>query len=231
MPNRLKDLPLFAGLRTESIEALTDHLPRRTFKKGQKLFQQGERRLEVYILIEGKVEVLAEGQDGRSAAIVFHQAPYLIGTIEIWRERPSLGSVIALEPCEVLVMSKREFLKFLNSNHQVCLNMVQHMSNLLYKTAKDRRILLFGEVDHLVANLLCYFAQLYGEEKPFGTIVRKELNKSEIAQTLGVARRSVIRAMDSLSRDGLLEVDGKQLVIPSLEALKRRAQTPVVKTV
>ncbi len=222
----LKKLPLFASLTYEQIDRLTEEMPRQSFKKDELLIRQGEKDLQAYVLIEGKVGVYAESHEGIKSTLVFHEAPVVLGEIEIWQERPYLGSVVAIEPCTTLVMNKKRYIKLLHSNHQVCINMVQLLSNQLYQDATAVRMRLFGRVEHLVAGTLCSFAQLYGEEHRYGVLIRKEINKSEIAEILGVARRSVIRAFETLEEEKLIQLEKKQLVIPDLPALRRKANAP-----
>lgn len=224
--DKLKQLPLFASLPYETIERLTSDLPRQSFKKEQLLIRQGEKDLQAFLLTEGKVGVYTESHEGIKSTLVFQEAPSILGEIEIWQERPYLGSVVAIEPCTAIVLSKKNYLKLLHSNHQVCINMVQLLSNQLYRDATAVRMRLFGRVEHLVAGTLCSFAQLYGEEHRYGILIRKEINKSEIAEILGVARRSVIRAFDTLEEEKLIQLDKKQLVIPDIIALRRKANAP-----
>ena len=78
----------------------------------------------------------------------------------------------------------------------------------------------------MVAGTHCSFAQLYREEHRYGILIRKEINKSEIAEILGVARRSVIRAFETLEEEKLVQLEKKQLVIPDIVALRRKANAP-----
>lgn len=227
MLDRLKQLPLFSSLPFEVIEKLTKEFPKQNFKKDQLLIKQGDKNLQAYLLMEGKAGVYAESSGGVKTTLVFLEAPCLIGEIEIWQERPYLGSVVAIEPCTALVISKKNYMKMLHSNHQVCINMVQLLSNHLYQDATASRMRLFGRVEHLVANTLCSFAKLYGEEHRYGILIRKDINKSEIAEILGIARRSVIRAFEQLEEEKLIQLDKKQLVIPDLAALKKKASAPL----
>ena len=224
MSERLHQLPMFASIKAEVVEHLTRDIPRKLFKKGDTIIKQGSRDFKAYVLVEGKVGVWAESKEGVKTTVIFHTAPFVLGLLEIWRERPALGTIVAMETCETLVFTKRDFLRLVQSSHQFCINLLQIVSNLSYKMAKDRRIRLFGKVEHLVANTLCSFAQLYGEEHRYGTLVRKDVNKSEIAEILGVARRSVIRAFEQLESENLIQINRRELVIPDVEALRKKAQ-------
>lgn len=226
MLDKLKQLPLFRSVGFETLKTLTENLPYQTFKTGDFLIRQGEPQRQAYLLNEGRVEVFAEPREGIKTTLVFLEAPSLIGEMEVLRELTSIASVVALEPCSVLIFSQENYLKMLQSNHQICFNLVQMLSQELYEDATSARMRLFGRVEHLVANTLCSFAKLYGENHAYGVLVRKDINKSEIAEILGVARRSVIRAFEQLESEKLIQVDRKQLIIPDLTALQQKASSP-----
>lgn len=225
---KIHEFALFTGLRFETIEALLASFPKRTFKRGQTLLRQGAKAETVYILTEGRIGVQADSKTGLKTTIIFHEAPYIVGHIEMWKDRPLLANVVAYESCEVIEMPKKAYLKMLQSNHQVSINMVKILSNLIYETARDHHVRMFGQVDHLIANMLCSFARLYGEEKAGGVRITREMSKSELADILGVARRSVIRALQDLESQGLIQSDGKEIFVPNLAALQAKAFTAVL---
>ena len=191
--------------------------------------KQGDPATRGYLLLEGKVEVIAETSavtDRQRRTVIYHVAPYVVGFIELIQKRPLLGTVVALERVESLEVDRAAYLAILQRNHQLCVNAIKMLSDLLWQMAEDRRVRLFGSVDHLVANSICYLARLYGEARSNGVLITKELNKSALAESLGVARRSVIRAIENLETEKLVEVSGRQVWIPDLKALQQRARDP-----
>lgn len=228
MYRELQQFPLFAGLSPTAIEALVKDLKPKAFRTGETLMRQGEPATKGYLLLEGKVEVLAEstgtGDARQKRTIIYHAAPHVVGFIELLQKRPLLGTVVALERVQGLEVDRAAYMGILQRNHQLCVNAIKMLSDLLWQTAEDRRVRLFGAVDHLVANSICYLARLYGEARSNGVLVTKELNKSALAESLGVARRSVIRAIENLESEGLVEVSGRQVWIPDLKRLQQRAR-------
>ena len=217
--------PLFAAIDGDKVEALTAPLPRKQFRKGDIIIKQGGKDLKGYLLIEGKVGIYAES-DGIKTTLLTQPAPFLFGEIELLQEKPNLASVVAMEPCTVLILTRPVLLQWLHSNHQLSINFAQMVTRVLYNTAVSWRLRIFGQVEHLVANTLCSYAQMYGEEHRYGVLVQKEINKSELAEIVGVARKSIIRALDQLQKEGLIQLDKKQLIIPDLGALRAKANAP-----
>jgi len=225
---KLYSFALFSGLRHEAVESLVTQFALKKFNRGQALIKQGAKAENVYLLTEGRVGVQADSKTGLKTTIIFHEAPYIVGHVELWKDRPSLANVIAIEKCEALEMPKKDYLKMLQANHQLSINMVKILSNLIHETARDAHVRMFGQVDHLIANTLCSFARLYGEEREDGVRIRREMSKSELALILGIARRTVIRALQDLQAQGLIQMDGKEVLIPNLTALQAKAFTAVL---
>lgn len=215
--------PLLRGIDFQTIKRLVENLPQRNFKKGDMIIKQGERCLEAYLLLSGKVEVFYTTEEDERVTIIFHKAPFMFGEIEIFEERPYLASVSAIEPCETMAVSKKNYLEMLHTSHQLAINAVQLLSNLLVQTARDRRVKIFGTVENLLANLLCTYASLFGEAHGKGVAVKRRINKSELSKVLGVARQSAIRAFDALVHEKAIELRGKELFIPDIKALQRRS--------
>ncbi len=58
----LKSVPLFAGLSGEQLLPVADIVQRVNFDKGEVVFEQGEPGSHVYLVLEGEVEVLHDGE-------------------------------------------------------------------------------------------------------------------------------------------------------------------------
>lgn len=225
MNDALKRHPIFHGVSPTLVDKLMRSCERKRFRKGEFIVKQGDVALEVFIFLEGKFEVFYLSREGIKTTIIYHEAPHITGEIEVFDNHRYLANVVAMEPCDTLRLTKKKYLELLHSNHQICINIVKLLSNLLCQTGEDRRVKFFGRVDHLLANLLCYHASMFGERHSYGILVKKEINKKEMAESLAVARRSIIEAFKKLQEEKLIYLEGKQLVIPNLAALQHKAKT------
>lgn len=220
----LMTLPAFAGVPLDEIVRLTQNLPRKNFKRGDRIIRRGQYAKEAYLLLKGKVEVFQQSEVGLRITVLYHEAPFFFGEIELFEERAYSANVKAMESCETLVVSKNNYLKILHSNHQVAVNMIHLLSNLLCEIIENRRIQLFGRTENSLANLLWYHAKLFGKKEKEGTTIQKPLNKSELATVLGISRPSIINAFKQLQKEGLVILKNKYLFIPSIEALLAKAR-------
>lgn len=222
MASKFYKFSLFSGISTAQVDRLTEKFRSRRFKKGENLCTQGAKTGPVVLLVEGRVGVQAETSSGRKTIFIFHDAPYIFGHLEVWDNKPVIANVVAMESCSALILSREEYLQLLQSNHQLAVNMVKMLSKLIRHTSEDQYVRMFGQVEDRVANTLCAMARLYGEERSDGILIRKELSKTELASILGIARRTVIRAFQTLEDEGLVIVTGKEWLLPDIIALQHK---------
>ena len=224
MHRNLLQLELFNGIPVEVIEKLIHRLPEKTFKTGELLIEHGSPAVKMFLLLEGKVDIYYLSQEGIKTTLHYKEGPAIAGQIELFNGQPYLANVEALEPCNTIVLTRHDFMNLIHKNHQVCINLSRILSLLLCETGINRKVKFFGRVENNLANILCHHAKLYGEEHSYGTLLKKELNKQALAESLGVARQSVVAAFKKLEKRGLILVDGKQVLIPNVNALQTMAQ-------
>lgn len=215
--------PFFSQLSRREVEVLLSGLPKRTFKNGDFILRQGEPCMKAHLLLEGKVEVSTTGPRDNEVHIMLHQAPSLFGIIEIWREARHLGNIVALEPCTTLELDKAAFLRLLHSSHQACVSIIQFLSDQIYQNGSDHRTRLFGSAEHALASYLLAHAASLGEQTQAGVVLRMPINKSQIANSLGMSRRQIIRAFEILTEAKLIEGQSGQLIILDPEGLRRKS--------
>jgi len=225
MTNALSKSALFSGVPIEIIEGLVKGFPRISFQKNDVILQQGQAPKYAYILIEGRVAIHHKAPRGQSTTVLYHYAPYIFGHVEILRDDTlNIGSVTAHSSCQLLRLTRSNYISLLQTNHQVCFNVVRILNSLLLKTSDNQKIRSFGKVEHRLARALWSLARLEGIPHQGGQLVQKKINKSQLARTLGVTRKSIIQGFNKLEREHLVEISAGQCFIPNLKELNARAK-------
>jgi CRP-like cAMP-binding protein len=96
----LQATPLFAGLSSETLEALVSHLTIVHLEATEVLFQEGEPGDALYVIVEGEVAVLAEGPPRVEMARL--GAGSFIGEVALMTDQPRSATVAATTPSELL---------------------------------------------------------------------------------------------------------------------------------
>jgi len=216
----LYESPLFKGLDPDKVDRAVSGLPTRSFRPDDYLIRQGDYHPEILLITSGSYRVLYREGDNIRITYLFHQAPGMVGQIEIFTERPYLGNVIAITDCEAVVLPREDYLSLLNREPVCAVNMVMFLSNLLCTVGDERRIDLFGQAKHIVARTLVSLAKLLGEEKENRVGIPRAVSKTELAELFGLSRRSVIRACEELEAAELVAFQKGEVSLPFLKRIR-----------
>jgi monovalent cation:H+ antiporter-2, CPA2 family len=99
--------PLFAGLTTEQRETVALHFQRRSAQPGERLIRVGDKADVVYFISIGKVEVIVNGYRVQMGSGEF------FGEMALLSGQPRSADVTALDFCELLTLSGRDFRELL----------------------------------------------------------------------------------------------------------------------
>lgn len=198
---------------------MSSKFPVRRYKKGEFIVKQSKKFSGVCLLKEGEVEVVYETRLGHERIIATQSAPMLIGHLEAWSEQRSLASVRARKPSAAALITRPDFFKLLQSSHQLCINLIRITSLMYCEAGHDRRLDIFGQIENLLANMICTLA-VTGDKD-----INVELpNKTHLAKVLGVSRKSIIRAMKNLEAEGLIKsVNSSKIWVSDLKKLRERS--------
>jgi CPA2 family monovalent cation:H+ antiporter-2 len=107
-PDELAErFPLFAGLTPEQRETVALHFQPRSAQPGERLIRAGDKADVVYFISKGEVEVVVNGHKTKMGPGDF------FGEIALLSGRSRSADVIALDFCNLLTLSQRDFRELL----------------------------------------------------------------------------------------------------------------------
>ena len=111
---RLKDVPLFAGLSSKELKLIAHLATYLEEPAGTTLTAQGASGNEFIIVLEGDVEVVKDGE-----VIATRGAGDYFGEIALLDNRPRTATVVAITPVVIEVIERREFLGLVAENPEI----------------------------------------------------------------------------------------------------------------
>ncbi len=94
-----------------------------SFAAGEELIQQGDEADHVFIIIEGHAEAYV---DGHRVGDV--QKDEIFGAMAVFTREKRSATVIASEPCTVMVIPKEQFLGLMQSNPRIAHSLIESMA-------------------------------------------------------------------------------------------------------
>ena len=112
--DRLRQTELFAGLSDAEASVLATFVEQVTVEPETVIVRQGDVADSLYVIHSGEVEVRSRGADGESTAIATLGAGDYFGEIGVLTASERIADVVALQPTELLRVSKDDYERYLS---------------------------------------------------------------------------------------------------------------------
>jgi CRP/FNR family cyclic AMP-dependent transcriptional regulator len=205
----LKAVPLFASFPDEQLRMLTTVVLRKSATRATTIMAGGDATDSLYIVLSGRLKVMMSDAEGKEVILSILGPGEFFGEMGLIDDAPRSASVVTLEPCELLYLSKRDFKKSLAENFEMAMAVMRGLVRRLREADRKIGSLALLDVYGRVARLLLDMAEDVNGEK----IVTKRLPKQDIAKMIGASREMVSRVMKDLQVGGYIEMRGSSIVL------------------
>src|SRR6516225_809134 len=103
--SQLREIGLFGALSDEILDHLCRTLHQKRVGAGEAVFREGDPAREMYVLIDGEMEVLKKSRRGRDQRVAVLGPNDSFGEMSIIDMQPRSATVRAVAPSRVLRMS------------------------------------------------------------------------------------------------------------------------------
>ncbi|MFN3477488.1 MAG: Crp/Fnr family transcriptional regulator, partial [Candidatus Methylomirabilales bacterium] len=135
-------------------------------------------------------------------------------------EGPQEAIAEALEDSLLCIIQRRDFEALLRRKPDLALRVTKFIGFKRKRIESRLEDLVFKDVPGRLAALLLQLAKDYGVLDRRGVLLRIKLSQRELANLIGASREMVNHALSQFRRKRLVDVEGRQIVILSQEALK-----------
>lgn len=205
----LKSVPLFASFPDDQLRALATLVTRRSAPRSSLIMAAGDATESLYVVISGRLKVMMGDADGKEVILSLIGPGEFFGEMGLIDDSPRSASVIAIEPCELLSLSRRDFKKCMAENFDMTMAVMKGLVRRLREADRKIGSLALLDVYGRVARLLIDMSENVNGQK----IVTKRLPKQDIAKMIGASREMVSRVMKDLQMGGYIEMRGSTIVV------------------
>ncbi len=189
----------------------------RTYKSGEVIYDEGNHANNIYLLKSGVIKSHKIDEFGKELITKIFKADEFFGYTSLTENIPYLESATAMEKAEVVAISKDDLKKMLKQNHKLTLEFIQLLADNLIEFKEQLLQMAYGSVKKKTASTILQFAEKI-PSKSEGTI---KISRSDLASVAGIATESLIRTLSSLKKDGLIDIEGRNITVLDVEKLKR----------
>ena len=100
--DRLREIGIFGALSDTTLERLTQDLAQLRFAPGEVVFKEGDPAREMFVVLDGELEVLKRSRKGRDARVAILGPNDAFGEMSIIDVMPRSATIRALAPTRLL---------------------------------------------------------------------------------------------------------------------------------
>lgn len=217
----LAQVPLFAGLAPEQLTRLAEACRRRLVRADETLFFEGDPGHTLYLVVSGQIKIQRVTPSGKLVVLALRGPGEHVGEMALLDGEPRSADAVTVEPCELLMLDRDQFLRCMGEQPQIALNMLASLTRRLREAANQ--VEGFRELDVLgrVAAVLLELAESHGEIEDAGIRITLRVTQQELADRIGATRVSVNKALGRLKRVRAIRAESGDLVVTNRGELQR----------
>lgn len=209
LTRQIAGIPLFAGLSGLQKEALARTVVRRAFRKGERVFSEGDEGTGFYAVVSGRVKIFKISPEGKEQILHFVGPGGSFGEASVFTGQAFPADAVAAAQTVLLFFPRTSLISLIRSDPALALNMLAQLSQRLRQFAGLIEDLSLKEVPGRLAKYLLY---LGGRDGDAGA-VELDVPKGQLASLLGTIPETLSRILAKMNRQGLIRSRGAQVRI------------------
>lgn len=183
------------------LKYLTDHSFKLvSYKKGEVIYSPGQKPRYVYFIKSGEIRMATVNEDGKEFIQGVFKAKQYFGEPAMLLQRPYLAYTIASKDTEVFLLDQAAFLKLLEEDRELSMELIKTLSSRLYYKSMMLEELANEQAEHRLSTLIHYLCADIGK----GEVLK--VTRQDLADRSGLRVETVIRTMKKMAHEGKLKL-------------------------
>jgi len=213
---------LLSGLSEDERRLIIAKMSRRSFKKGETLFHEGDPGDSLHLLLKGRVAVRVSTPNGDVATLSVQGPGSSFGEQAlVSAESRRTASVVALEPVETRMLHRNDFDDLRRRHPSAERFIVDALAEQVRRLSAQVLDALYVAADKRVVRRVADLVLLYDDgSSPFEIPVKQE----DLASMAGTTRPTANRVLKHLEDDGLIALGRGRIDVLDADGIRRRAR-------
>ena len=181
------------------------------------IYREGQNSNYIYLINKGVVKCYKLDEQGKELTTALYKEDDLFGYTSFTQNLPYQETATAIKEVELVGLSKNELKNVLNNNHKVTLELIQLLTDDLTLVKDQLLHMAYSSVNQKTAATILKFAEKLNR-KPEDAI---RISRNDLASVAGIATETLIRTMSRFKKEGLIEIEGRNIKILDLNKLQQ----------
>ena len=221
----LAKVTIFSGLTDSELSFLVQRAVARQCSPGETVFTEGEPCSGLYVVEKGHIRVFKSSASGREQVLSIDGPGSSVAEVPVFDGGNYPASGAAVDNATLLFVRKQDFHALCLAHPEVALKVLRVVGARLRRLVGIIEELSFTTVRHRLASFLIRLAQGEGKRTADGVEIMLPASHQELASQIGTVRELVSRNLSRLQAEGLLKVEGRNVIVRDLKALEAELQS------
>jgi CRP/FNR family transcriptional regulator, cyclic AMP receptor protein len=213
---------LLQDLSDESLEQLAARARRRTYRRGEVLFHEGDPGDALVILETGTVKVIVYSESGDETVLAIVGPGESFGELAVIDGAARSATVQALEAVEALSIPRSALLEVVRSHPPTCERLLGALAAKIRYLTTTVSDLAFLNLEGRLAKKLLELANDRGREVGGAREIQLALTQEDLAGMVGATRASVNKVLGWYEDRGLISRTGRRITVRDARRLQQR---------
>jgi len=215
----LESSSIFKYLNTDEVTTINFEKDFRQYKRGDILYQEGNRISGFYCINSGIIKVFKTGFDGKEQIIRFAKKGDIIAYRSVLSNELACTSAKVIADCQACFIPSEILISFIKTNPNFALELLKLACHELGEANSFITDIAQKTVRERLAEVLLFLFNDFGlDNQQFLNI---SLTREELANIVGTATESVIRLLSEFKSDKLIELNGRRIKILNTKGLEK----------
>jgi CRP/FNR family transcriptional regulator, cyclic AMP receptor protein len=206
-------LDVLASIPEEYRASVIERCERRTYRKGETIWSQGEPAGFVAFLARGKAMSMYQSRSGKVGTTGFWCAGDILGAGDLGSKTTRMMTVRCLEPCVLYTLSYPRFDRLVERFPELARAVIQALSIRLRWVTRLAVILETESGYQRVCAVLLALVDKFAVPCPQGILIGLRLTHEDLASMSGVSRQYANVTLSDLRKRGCLVIDKRSIIL------------------
>lgn len=222
----LKKVQMFHGLTEPELSYLASRALVKQYDHNQLVFSEGEPCTGLYVVADGTIRIFKTSPNGREQVLGIEGPGSSVAELPVFDGGSYPASVSSLSKSKLIFISRKDFQALVMEHPEVALKVLKVVGARLRRLVGIIEELSFTTVRHRLAAHLLRLAKTQGTKTADGVSFQLAGSQQELASHIGTVRELVSRNMSRLQAEGILSMNGKEIVVTDMNALQALVDSP-----
>ncbi len=212
---------LFSALPESQLCAISEVKNLIPHRRGQILYYEGTKPLGIFCINSGVIKVYKTASNGKEQILYLAKEGDFLGYSALLGEENYSSSAMIIEDAKICFIPREAFLGSMMKNAEFFKRITKQLCHELGVMEEKLTDASQKSIRERLALLLLQLANTYGVDGGGYQRINLLLTREELAGMVGTATESVIRLLSEFKKDGLIELEGKKILLKDKKGLAR----------